>query len=127
MSDEKIVLKRLKATLNVLKDKNVIGRIEFQIRDMVEDCIRVIEKQQKEIEELKTNNKILEAISLSFNEIQDRDKHWEDKIKAKIEEFKQVRDEILRNEKEFNRPMMTYDLKRNDYCEKMLQSLLEKE
>ena len=50
-----------------------------------------------------------------------------DKIKAKIEEFKIVRDTILENEKEFNRPMMTYDLKRNDYCEKMLQSLLEKE
>ena len=50
-----------------------------------------------------------------------------DKIKAKIEEFKIVRDTILENEKEFNRRMMSYDLKRNDYCEKMLQSLLEKE
>ena len=39
----------------------------------------------KEIEELKTKNKILEAISLSFNEIQDRDKHWKDKIKSKID------------------------------------------
>lgn len=58
---------------------------------------------------------------------ENNDKKWENKIKAKIEEFKQVRDEILREEKEFNRPMMTYDLKRNDYCEKMLQSLLEEE
>lgn len=48
-----------------------------------------------------------------------------DKIKAKIEEFKTLRDTIIENEKELNRPMMTYDLKRNDYCEKMLQSLLE--
>ena len=48
--------------------------------------VNLIEKQQKEIEELKAKNKILEAISLSFNEIQDRDKHWKDKIKAKIEE-----------------------------------------
>jgi gas vesicle protein len=48
--------------------------------------LNLIEKQQKEIEELKAKNKILEAISLSFNEIQDRDKHWKDKIKPKIEE-----------------------------------------
>lgn len=48
--------------------------------------VNLIEKQQKEIEELKAKNKILETISLSFNEIQDRDKHWKDKIKAKIEE-----------------------------------------
>ena len=71
--------------------------------DDAEIILNLIEKQSKEIEGLK------------------------DKIKAKIEEFKIVRDTILENEKEFNRPMMTYDLKRNDYCEKMLQSLLEKE
>ena len=57
MSDEEIVLKRLKETLDVLKGKNVIGRIDFQIRVMIEDCIRVIEKQSKEIEELKEENK----------------------------------------------------------------------
>ena len=120
MSDEEIVLKRLKETLDVLKGKNVIGRIDFQIRDMVEDCIRVIEKQQKEIEELKTNNKILEAISLSFNEIQDRDKHWEDKIKAKMKE------------KEWS--LENYDCTESDYKQSqaigawvVLQSLLEKE
>ena len=47
--------------------------------------IDIFEKQSKEIEELKVKNKVLEAISLSFNEIQDRDKKWKDKIKAKIE------------------------------------------
>lgn len=48
-------------------------------------AVNQIDKLQKEIEELKEKNKILEAISLSFNEIQDRDKHWKNKIKAKIE------------------------------------------
>lgn len=37
------------------------------------------------IEVLKEKNKLLGVISLSFKEIQDRDKKWEDKIKAKID------------------------------------------
>ena len=85
LSDEEIVLKRLKETLDVLKGKNVIGRFDFQIRDMVEDCIRVIEKQFKEIEELKEENEnLLDAL---INSIDIR-KYWvsKDKIKAKIEE-----------------------------------------
>lgn len=97
-----------------------------------------IEKQSKEIEELKEKNKTLKSLQNDTNglyiEMTERKNYFErelqkveDKIKAKIEEFKIVRDTILENEKEFNRPMMTYDLKRNDYCEKMLQSLLEKE
>ena len=53
LSDEEIVLKRLKETLDVLKGKNVITRLDFQIRDMVEDCIRVIEEQQKNNENWK--------------------------------------------------------------------------
>jgi len=58
----------------------------LNITKYVNIVLNLIEKQSKEIEELKTKNKILEAISLSFNEIQDRDKHWKDKIKAKTEE-----------------------------------------
>lgn len=85
LSDEEIVLKRLKETLDVLKGKNVIGRIDFQIRDMVEDCIRVIEKQSKEIEELK---KLKYVIDLKTNEITKLTNDFvsKDKIKAKIEE-----------------------------------------
>lgn len=105
------------------------------------DCINAIDKvlkQSKEIEELKEKNKTLKSLQNDTNglyiEMIERKNYFErelqkveDKIKSKIEEFKIVRDTILENEKEFNRPMMTYDLKRNDYCEKMLQSLLEKE
>ena len=78
------------------------GTIEFMLNDTL---LNLIEKQSKEIEELKAKNKILEAISLSFKEIQDRDKKWKDKIKFKIEEVKDG----------------TYDAKI------VLQSLLEKE
>lgn len=50
MSEGKIVLRRLKETLDVIKGKTIIGQIDFQIRNMVEDCIDVIETQQVEIE-----------------------------------------------------------------------------
>ena len=53
MSEEEMVLKRLKDTLDVLKEKNVITQLDFQIRNMVEDCIKVIEKQQEEIDTYK--------------------------------------------------------------------------
>ena len=89
--------------------------------------LNLIEKQSKEIEELKSRNQgKTEALEEWINgeRVSIHCIH-KDKIKAKIEEFKKVRDTILENEKELNRPMMTYDLKRNDYCEKMLQSLLE--
>lgn len=80
-------------------------------------------KQSKEIEELKEKNK---SIVYNYEMVIDKLENStpNDKIKAKIEEFKIVRDTILANEKECNR---SYDLKRNDYCEKMLQSLIEKE
>ena len=66
MNEEEIVLKRLKDTLAVLTGKNVITNLDFQIRNMVEDCIKVIEKQQAEIEDLKashiiTHNKVSEV------------------------------------------------------------------
>ena len=105
----------------------------FSARLYAPTILYLIEKQSKEIEELKDKNKKLQdkAKELIFEKQELTsallDSTPNDKIKAKIEEFKIVRDTILENEKEFNRPMMTYDLKRNDYCEKMLQSLLEKE
>lgn len=52
MTDEEKLLKKLKETLDVLKNKNVIGQIDFQIRNMVEDCIRVIEKQDNTIKSM---------------------------------------------------------------------------
>lgn len=49
------------------------------------------------------------------------------KLNKKIEDFKIIRDTIIQNEKDLNCPMMAYDLKRNDYCIKMLESLLNEE
>lgn len=41
-------------------------------------------------------------------------------------DFITVRNEIIREQDKFNRPMMTYDLVRNDYCESMIYSLIKK-
>lgn len=103
--------------------------VEKEDKQVIDTILNLIEKQSKEIEELKDTNKKLYEMGKqnAIQELINNDYVSKDKIKSKIEEFKKVRDIILENEKEFNRPMMTYDLKRNDYCEKMLQSLLEKE
>lgn len=111
--------------LKVFISKNEYLAIEF--------IASMFLKQSIEIEELKNITKSYDSF-LGDEKIVIADKKFfvngyfqenfvrKDKIKAKIEEFKIVRDTILENEKEFNKPMMTYD-----YCEKMLQSLLEKE
>lgn len=62
-----------------------------------------------------------------LKEIIKRDYISKKKLNKKIEDFKIIRDTIIQNEKELNRPMMIYDLKRNDYCIKMLESLLNEE
>ena len=62
-----------------------------------------------------------------LKEIIKRDYVSKKKLNKKIEDFRIIRDTIIQNEKDLNRPMMTYDLKRNDYCIKMLESLLNEE
>lgn len=62
-----------------------------------------------------------------LKEIIKRDYISKKKLNKKIEDFKIIRDTIIQNEKDLNRPMMTYDLKRNDYCIKILESLLNEE
>ena len=78
--------------------------------------LNVIEKQQKEIEELKEKIKTLkiedENIYLQFGEIIEK-KRWKDKIKAKIEEL----------EKQDRENRMSH----NYLVIPVLQSLLEKE
>ena len=65
------------------------------------DLLNLIEKQQKEIEN-----------SIS-----------KDKIREKIKDFEEIRDIIAVKEN----IDLNYDMKRNDYCIKMLNELLEEE
>lgn len=48
-----------------------------------------------------------------------------DKVKEKINQYKEIRDEILKIESKTLKPSITLDLKRNDYCMKILQELLK--
>ena len=101
--------------------------------------IDIIEKQQKEIEELKAiseyREKIIKGLGLKtlpktitgFRElIENNDKKWEDKIKAKIEEVEKELNKLLQKE-EWLEPHDT--TKRNKYMHyiEFGQSLLEKE
>ena len=95
MSEEEIVLKRLKDTLAVLTGKNVITNLDLQIRNMVEDCIKVIEKQQEELEELRkyyATRKEVEELKDTINCLHESAKEYINKqvIKDKIEEFKNI-------------------------------------
>ena len=93
--------------------------------------IDIIEKQSKEIEELKAiseyREKIIKGLGLKtlpktitgFRKlIENNDKKWKDKIKAKIEE---INKEMLNEE---NSLELFY---RKKYCKEVLQSLLDKE
>lgn len=101
------------------KDEEHIRKLKCKIDDLEKE-------KQADKEKIKVLEEEIDDWKFTKNYVEDNYIH-KNEIKRKIEEFKQVRDEILREENEFNKPMMTYDLKRNDYCEKMLQSLLEKE
>lgn len=57
MTEEERVLNRLKQTNEVLNGKTTITQLDFQIREMVTDCIKVIQKQQEEIDK---KDKIIE-------------------------------------------------------------------
>lgn len=100
MNEEEIVLKRLKDTLDVLIGKNVITNLDFQIRNMVEDCIKVIQKLQKELEQEKEKNERIKDGALIVGRRNGKSQELnvileeyisKDKIRAKIEELKQGR------------------------------------
>lgn len=88
--------------------------------------IDILDKQLKYRKE-ENNIKLTKEIEEDRNKFKKRDYISKKKLNKKIEDFKIIRDTIIQNEKELKRPMMTYDLKRNDYCVKMLESLLNEE
>lgn len=100
--------------------KDEIDQLELSIK-LLRYILNLIEKQQKEIEELIEENNttiVLEANRRNFDRVYNlgkiyTNKKWKDKIKAKIEEWDK-------------------DIKWNNaddhyYAIKMMQSLLEKE
>lgn len=103
------------------------GQYNADVNDMeyFSKVLNLIEKQSKEIEELKEKNEnLLDALNNSI----DIRKYWisKDKIKAKIEEYEKELNKLLQKE-EWLEPHDT--IKRNKYMHyiEFGQSLLEKE
>ena len=111
--------------LIIYKDKirdELYPIIDFEEEKAIGVVLNLIEKQQKEIEELKEKNKQIEYIKRNFDYCIAREKEkWEDKIKAKIEEYD---DEI--NQLRIDRNV-TFDslIYRNSIKKDALQELLE--
>ena len=84
--------------------------------------IEIIEKQQKEIEELKN----ADLTTVYLNGVYDGEKKAKDKIKAKIEEYENKIKKI-RSKKVINEPEDTIIITRYAHYISVMQSLLEKE
>ena len=111
---------------------------EKEIAGYIGIILNLIEKQSKEIEELKEYKHDSELTKVACctaqncealnncikleRELQNADKKWEDKIKAKIEEYLEYDKKYKRHMKD-GRECFTMEY----YYAKMLQSLLEKE
>ena len=78
--EEKKALKNMKIFARVHQDMTIVTAKEM------DTVVTLVEKQQKEIEKLKTFKIEDENIYLQFGEITEK-KRWKDKIKAKIEEL----------------------------------------
>ena len=100
-----------------------------EIAQELQMLLNLLNKQQKEIYRLQ-NIKRKDIEDLINNEKENIYINYisKDKIrKKKINQFREVKKEILKNENELQRVSITYDIIRNDYCEKMLKELLEEE
>lgn len=137
MSDEeKKAIERLIIYKDKIKDE-LYPIIDFEEEKAIGIILNLIEKQSKEIEELKEKNKTLKSLQNDTNglyiEMTERKNYFErelqkveDKIKAKIEEYEKELNKLLQKE-EWLEPHDT--IKRNKYMHyiEFGQSLLEKE
>ena len=107
------------------------GQYNADVNDMeyFSRIVNLIEKQSKEIEELKFKNEALGDITL-YNQ-KNNDKKWGDKIKAKIEELDgeiKVKKEIARKPMDrVSGRLLSDNIVELEKTKKVLQSLLEKE
>lgn len=124
------------------EEKKAIKKIKnmFPESEELKLLLNLINKQQKEIEDLKAITQNYNAIGgetfgddriivCSMKYFDDgyfkKNYIFKDKIREKIKAFQDVKKEIIKNENKLSRASITYDIVRNDYCEKMLQELLE--
>ena len=86
-----------------------------------------VKQLEKEIQRLEKDNDTLSELVIVNEDkvIKELDLISKDKIREKIKAFQDVKKEIIKNENKLLKASITYDIVRNDYCEKMLQELLE--
>ena len=129
---EKELLETIKENLDYMKstiERDTWFEINSeQSKEFYFAIVTVLTIKEEEIEELKEiNEELVESIEEGVNgeRINDINCISKDKIREKIKAFQNIRKEILKNDNELLRSSITYDIVRNDYCEKMLQELLE--
>lgn len=128
MSSLEEIENRINQTKNILHKCALEGQINMGL--MLSD----IEYLLNETKALKSENKELNKelnqrikLKIENEKIVDNEFISKDKIKAKIHAFKEIKKEILSCENKLAKASITYDIVRNDYCEKMLKDLLEEE
>ena len=117
-NEEKKAIERLIIYKDKIKDE-LYPIIDFEEEKAIGIVLNLIEKQQKEIEELKEKNMHITKETVDFI-----NSHYihKDKIKAKIEEIQNMYDELPKNPKEHLHSRTEYLIVIGE-----LQSLLEKE
>jgi len=93
---------------------------ENKIYDEFTEAIANLIKRNKKLEE-----KEFDYMAIYLDGVFTEKSRWNYKIIKKIEDFKKVREEIIKYSTQ--NPDSAYDLKRNDYCISMLQELLQGE
>lgn len=86
--------------------------------DLIERQTEIIEKKTEENYRLNDILRIKQYYEKRYIPIEEIEKLYND--------FITVRNEIIKEQEEKNRPMITYDLVRNDFCESMILSLIRK-
>lgn len=86
--------------------------------DLIERQTEIIEKQTEENYRLNDILRIKQYYEKRYIPIEEIEKLYND--------FITVRNEIIKEQEEKNRPMITYDLVRNDFCKSMILSLIRK-
>lgn len=125
MSEEEI-MQGINKTIRFMKEELKADHSCFTIQELwaVNGLLDLYQKEKEKNKELE--KKLANRIEL-LDYMISKDYISKDKIKAKIHAFKEIKKEILSCENKLAKASITYDIVRNDYCEKMLKDLLEEE
>ena len=138
--EEKKAIEKLKEAQDRMTRPRMLKHVKYNNEDYAEaidTILYLVKKQQKEIKELNIKDKMhkvlfIDPINKQLRETLyirkdtlDTDYISKDKLRKKLEQFRIIKREIFKIEHELGTPSITYDIVRNDYCEKILEDLLE--